>query len=657
MALGVFAERVASRGVWVGSWVVGTAALLVVCAQALAAPTPGDMRVIVDLSDADGETNPLAGTNRGVLETDRNCGSVANAFDYTALYQAIGVTSVRLHDDSFDTSLIFTASELQDGCTCDDLTTNPDCANYTCSDAADGCYTPTSITTDWMQWELWSSTTTDLSLYDFSEADIAYEALLESGIEPYMRLGESWDNATYVHPNTNIPYARAAATIAAHFHDRTNFPDLPAALWQTPTFIELWNEPDGRFWTGPHFAADAGGASTTAHGDRVSEFAALHRRLKFWVESELGSSELVGGPAFTQEGMADFAAPGDVDSFVRLTLSDAQVGEEYFNFLSLHYYGNWWPDAGGFDPNDPAYRTFPSDFVGYMVDSRVALNAFCTDSTDGWGLDASECPPLHLTEWATTLPGNCTKTVGKSTDNLCNSEVGAAYVSSVLSWLQAPSLNVERAHYYARAGLYGGTVSDIGASFGVDLPDASACNYGTTATAASDTYVRVSRQSIATSMHSDLGDKDYVPATLMRYGAGAWLTQDMLGAALQDWPITAYAVTEGNKTPHTIVLTHYFDSAVTVPVEIKGLAMLSPTSITISTLSTSYPDEGCYVDANTDADGDGFLEVDDPAQVAALWIDAVSEVTTATTSTFLGAVTVDVPVPAYGVVRVDIEQP
>lgn len=199
------------------------------------------------------------GVNKGPLETARACTteeSIKTRLDYTRLYQKVGVTSVRLHDDAVDLSVIFkkgkfSACQLEQDVGFVDpsrvsraigVEAKYDKGNYTCESYDSYCYKTDEDSGAFLAWDIpriFGKVTEDASNYDFSLADQSYQSVVDGGFEVYLRLGDSW-NGTALYSNRTAVSEVGGAVLAHYLSGKT--------ASERPSFIELHNEPDGRFW-------------------------------------------------------------------------------------------------------------------------------------------------------------------------------------------------------------------------------------------------------------------------------------------------------------------------------------------------------------------------------------------------------------------------
>ncbi|MBW1881150.1 MAG: hypothetical protein JRJ84_22580, partial [Deltaproteobacteria bacterium] len=146
-------------------------------------PTP-DLVVTVDLGTDLGIARSLTGVNRSPIIEAR---TTTDTFDFSSLWGAFGVHSVRLHDAPVDVCRIYlddTLTRFEDSSVLDP---------NVCQNSLGGI-DPTAL------WAVNTPADVDLPAnYDFAEADAAVDAVLGAGMEWMMRLGESWNG-----PNSTL---------------------------------------------------------------------------------------------------------------------------------------------------------------------------------------------------------------------------------------------------------------------------------------------------------------------------------------------------------------------------------------------------------------------------------------------------------------------
>lgn len=239
---------------------------------------------------------PLLGVNDGPAPA----GDAGNA-DLTAQYQQIGVTLIRTHDfyGPLDMATIFPNQN---------------------ADPAD----PGS--------------------YNFTASDQTFASIIEGGFEPYLRLGDSYNDVRLI---TNPSHwVQAAVEVVRHYNDATR--------WGASHLhdVEIWNEPDNsHFWLGSR-----------------SDFFALFAQAAMALKAAFPALK-IGGPGLTPAG---FKSPQG-QNFTRGFLESMKASRIPLDFFSWHMYSN-----------DPA------DFINAAK--------FYRDLLDSNGYTATES---HISEWNT----------------------------------------------------------------------------------------------------------------------------------------------------------------------------------------------------------------------------------------------------------------
>ncbi len=281
-----------------------TATAPVVRPTATASPRPPD--AVITLGGVLGQTvRPLLGVNIGPVPAGRD----ANNADLTQAYRQIGVMLVRTHDfyGALDMSVMYR-----------DRTRDP--ANP--------------------------------QAYDFRTSDAIWRAIVGGGFEPYLRLGDSWNDAR---PPANAQeranWVRAAVEVVRHYRQ---------GQWNgftTPfRYVEVWNEPDNQqFWPKPH-----------SPQEYFQLYVETARALK-----QAFPDLQVGGPGVTQTGFLTPQGKAWVHSF----LLYAKQHNAPLDFFSWHLYAN---------------------------DPREWVNAarFYRGELDAVGFQATA---MHVTEWNTEI--------------------------------------------------------------------------------------------------------------------------------------------------------------------------------------------------------------------------------------------------------------
>ncbi len=205
-------------------------------------------------------------------------------------------------------------------------------------------------------------------LYDDSgnslgSSDNVFAAILDGGFEPYFRLGDSWNNIS--EPKTDTErgnYVRAAVKVVDHYL---------ASRWGQLVnggSVEIWNEPDGRFWKRPR-----------------EEFFDLFAEIAMALKAKYPNLK-VGGPGVTPWGYLSGldGAPGVCGQagsgengweWVRSFLGHLRSREVPLDFFSWHMYSNK-PEEYG------------------------AAARFYRSELDCFGFSSAA---LHITEWNTSI--------------------------------------------------------------------------------------------------------------------------------------------------------------------------------------------------------------------------------------------------------------
>jgi len=225
--------------------------------------------VTVTIGRPAGALHPLLGVNIGPLPS----GEPGNA-DLTEAYRQAGITQIRTHD----------------------------------------FYGPMDMAT------LYPDQNADpgkASSYDFEASDRYWKAIVDGGFEPYLRIGDSYNNGRGYpkasrHPLNQANFVQAVVAVVYHYTD--------ARLWG-PTkvrYVEFWNEPDGRFWDGT-----------------PREFQQLYVEASKALRKAFPNLK-IGGPGFTPAGALAPQGMQFSRGFVRAV---KQAGAP-LDFLSWHMYAN-----------------------------------------------------------------------------------------------------------------------------------------------------------------------------------------------------------------------------------------------------------------------------------------------------------------------------
>lgn len=309
-------------------------------------PSASAAQVQITLGAASGDSIwPLLGVNAG----PQPAGEPGNA-ELTQAYQQAGVQTVRTHD----------------------------------------FYGPLDMATMYPDQQ---ADPTQAASYDFQASDEKYAAIVAGGFEPYLRLGDSWNNAPgYPPAHPRAPqrpdhWVQAAVEVVGHYNDPLRWGADPLRS------VEIWNEPDGRkFWD----------ADREAFFSLFSETATALKAAYPTLE--------VGGPGFTPAG----AKTAQGQQFVKALLAYLRDHEAPLDFLSWHMYSN--------DPSD--YGT---------------AAAFYRRALDEAGYTQT---PTHITEWNTdTRQGGADAATA-----LRQGAQGASLLSA--AWIQLQLNDVRKSLFY-----------------------------------------------------------------------------------------------------------------------------------------------------------------------------------------------------------------
>jgi hypothetical protein len=281
---------------------------------------------------------------------DVNCGPVMNRrppnppVDFTHWYRLMRIQTVRTHDfyGPFDLSTIYP-----------DETKDP----------------------------------TKSSSYNFANSDKMAKALVASGAKIYLRLGNSW-NAPKV-PKNMANAAEACLRILMHYRSAW----AKGFRYDIPR-VEVWNEPNGRFWRG--------------QGGTASQFYAFYAMVAKKIRAydpkvQVGASGIAGN------------APGDYrEKFVSYCLQNKVP----LDFFSWHLYTR--------GPNKDPFAFAREARANEAWLKKMGLSAF----------------PQHLTEWNLDL--------GSSRHPMFDNLQGAAFMTAARIYLQDSPVRL--AHLYRGDG-------------------------------------------------------------------------------------------------------------------------------------------------------------------------------------------------------------
>ncbi|MBI5259900.1 MAG: hypothetical protein HY855_25595 [Burkholderiales bacterium] len=220
-------------------------------------------------------------------------------------------------------------------------------------------------------------------------SDSVFAAILAGGFEPYVRIGDSFNNVTPPSSTELANWVQATVQVLKHYR---------SGQWNGFTssfrFAEIWNEPDNAdFWP-----------STRS----TEEFNTLFEQTAKALRSAFPSLK-VGGPGFSPGGC--LSPTGQAKT--RSLLDHVKANAVPMDFLSFHVYGT-----------DAATYLSCAQFYRSELDSR--------------GLNAVE---LHITEWNT--PNG---SAGSTTGQLRYNAQGAAYMTA--AWINLQNGGVKQSTFY-----------------------------------------------------------------------------------------------------------------------------------------------------------------------------------------------------------------
>ncbi len=282
-------------------------------------PLPADTELTV--GEPTGATfSRLLGVNLGPLSSHGERSPV----DATAAYREMGVELVRTHDfyGPLDMATMFP-----------DLGRDPD----------------------------------DPASYRFDRSDFAWRTIVDGGFEPYLRLGDSWNNVRAPgNPRERATWARAAVQVVGHYYQgRWNGFHTPLR------YVEIWNEPDfGRFWPEPRNLVDF-------FDLYVQTACALKKAFP-----ELA----IGGAGFTQSSVFLRQGRRMIHDFLAYIKKNAAP----LDFLSWHLYDNdpqHWTEAATFYRQELEASGFPQTAL-HVTEWNTDTHLFKDDSPEATALRA-----------------------------------------------------------------------------------------------------------------------------------------------------------------------------------------------------------------------------------------------------------------------------
>lgn len=273
------------------------------------AVNPGNETIVISVVGESGSIAPLLGVNAGPIP----CGEPGNA-DLSAQYRWAGVSSVRTHDmyGPLDMSVVYP-----------DINADP----------------------------------ASQSSYDFRISDAAFNKMLNSDLEPYLRIGDSYNNVRIPrNDKERANLARAAGVVARHYCELADISGSKRRL----RYIEIGNEPDnGKFWP-------------AGFDDFLPFFAEAYSAIK----KECPQVK-VGGPGFVVSTYKIHSERRNIAKFFQFLRANSITPD----FVSFHLYSN--------DPGE-----------------YYDIVKFYREAADRAGFTGTR---LHITEWNTEREAHGTR--------------------------------------------------------------------------------------------------------------------------------------------------------------------------------------------------------------------------------------------------------
>lgn len=269
--------------------------------------------------------NPLMGINVGPIAA----GEDPDNKDLTSQYQNLGINYIRNHD----------------------------------------YYGPLDMTT------LYPDTSADPSLsssYQFTESDSVFQALLDSGANPYFRLGNSYNNSTV--PENFNHWVQAAVEVIRHYKQ------MAENNGKSLKYVEIWNEPgNNTFWQ-----------------DDIEHFYDLFSQTYTALKAEFPELS-IGGSGFTPAGY--------------LTTKGQKVVQGLLDYLKTQ----------GIQPDFLSWHMYSNDPAIYAETAR-----FYRELLDNMGYQTTES---HITEWNTDFHSPVTDNINLRTGIYGASILAAAWIA------------------------------------------------------------------------------------------------------------------------------------------------------------------------------------------------------------------------------------
>jgi len=233
----------------------------------------------------------------------------------------------------------------------------------------------------------------DIRSYNFNRSDIVWKSIVESGFEPYFRLGDSWNNCKPPKDEEEMRnWVNAVIEVVRHFREgkwngfNTKF-----------RFVEIWNEPDNqRFWPKPN---------------KPEEFFQLYTETAIALKKNFPDL-LIGGPGITQASVIVQINKKWLQDFLKYI----KKNNAPLDFFSFHIYSN----------NPENWYEHPNYY-------RDKLNSFGFNSTE-----------LHITEWNTD-----TKIIRNNKDEEIELRAGSKGASILTSaWIAMQESGITVSTFY-----------------------------------------------------------------------------------------------------------------------------------------------------------------------------------------------------------------
>jgi hypothetical protein len=541
-------------------------------------------RIRVDLDDVRGTIRPLAGVNKGVRPTRGAREAFGDeAFDFTSLYEKVGMHSVRLHEGGFNVSNFARES-------------HPPAEHPVLTDFGVTNQQGIDVRGDWLDWLAGLRSVDDpraeqmyfdplsadfvddlstlqesflhwhpLSIANALPFDLfanlekpgvsrAYTALSSTPSEIYFRFGEGglgpvWIGRPGATPRENLwqkaEYGRAGASAL-------DVLTTPPVGGRVPGYIEFWNE--------TYMATDRD--DTEVDDDWVR----LYRQIRQELMSGPFASIPFGGFAFADGAVREILTdPMPTD--VKLVRVLSQLDLDEIGFVSYHLYGK--PAAGGDQSMDDIVAS-AVDFGRDLFRAQGAFEALFADLFP-WRRPFSQLPAIHISEWALRLPKHGKLDVQGQDPVFVNAGMlGGAFASAVQTWMQHPELPlpVERAHIWAGRG----------PSDGLFHADRVQHPYQADDEIQPTPVFFIRTPALAMYLHADLRDRDWVQVQIegpSLEGLPGPL-EGLVGideAVHSRIPVTALATGPGDDgTDASIVVTNLLPASTQVTTTVAGLS-------------------------------------------------------------------------------------